>query len=59
MKKQYLTPQAEELIQRLSENLLGLSAPNEGIHDGGEGGDNDDPTAKDRLSGEGGWGNIW
>ena len=40
--------------------LQTLSAPDEGIHDGGEGSDSDDPSSKKRdLSDGDGWGNLW
>ncbi len=56
-KKAYMTPIAEEVKALAFTTLLQtLSAPNEGIHDGGEGEDDDDPTAKGR---EDDWGNLW
>ena len=33
-----------------------LSAPDEGIHDDGEGSDDDDPSAKHRSND---WGDLW
>lgn len=56
-KKAYISPLAEEVKAMAFTTLLQtLSAPDEGIHDGGEGDDDDDPTAKDRSDG---WGNLW
>ena len=42
--------------------LLGASAPDEGIHDGGPGSDEDDPSAKERnghADGDDAWGSLW
>ena len=56
-KKAYMNPIAEEVKALAFTTLLQtLSAPDEGIHDGGEGDDGDDPTAKER---EDDWGNLW
>ena len=55
-KKAYVTPVAEEETLSITTLLQTLSAPDEGIHDGGEGSDGDDPSAKDR---EDGWGDLW
>ena len=57
MKKTYITPSATaEKVTTLSACLQDLSAPNEGIHDDGEGSDDDDPSAKHRNDG---WGDLW
>lgn len=56
-KKAYLIPVTEWMeSQAVTTYLQTLSAPNEGIHDGGEGDDDDDPTAKQR---DDSWGNLW
>ncbi len=55
-KKAYVTPVAEEETLSITTLLQTLSAPDEGIHDGGEGSDSDDPSAKGR---EDGWGDLW
>ena len=55
-KKAYVTPVAEEETLSITTLLQTLSAPGDGIHDGGEGHDGDDPTAKGR---EDGWGDLW
>ena len=42
--------------------LLGASAPDEGIHYGGEGSDDDDPSVKGRndyAGGDDAWGSLW
>lgn len=59
MKKKYLNPETTALDSRLLMNLMGLSAPEEGISDGGEGNDDDDPNTKGRQTGDKGWGNLW
>ena len=59
-KKAYLIPEAERMLLCLGCYLQTLSAPDEGIHDGGEGSDSDDPSSKKRgLSDGDGWGNLW
>lgn len=56
-KKAYMTPTAEEAKALAFTTLLQtMSAPDEGIHDGGEGEDDDDPTAKERYDD---WGDLW
>lgn len=55
-KKAYVTPVAEEETLSITTLLQTLSAPDEGIHDGGEGSDSDDPSTKGR---EDGWGDLW
>ena len=58
MKKQaYIIPEMNERHVALLSELLGLSAPGPGIHDGGEGDDDDDPTAKERGFDD--WGSLW
>ena len=61
MKKQYKNPQTESSELNVMFNLLAPSAPEEGIHNGGEGDDEDDPTSKSRPStGTGNsWGDLW
>ena len=54
--KAYIQPEVKHREILSSASLMTLSAPNEGIHDGGEGEDDDDPTAKER---EDDWGNLW
>ncbi len=54
-KKAYLLPTVKLVETRLSATYL-LSASQEGIGDGGEGDDEDDPTAKRRHDG---WGSLW
>ena len=55
--KAYMIPLAEEVKAFAFTTLLQtLSAPGEGIHDGGEGDDGDDPTSKQRTDG---WGDLW
>lgn len=49
MKKDYITPQIDYSLFVLKEELLGLSNPDDGIHDGGDGDDDDDPTSKERY----------
>lgn len=58
MKKQvYIIPESEEVkANAFTTFLQTLSAPDEGIHDGGEGDDGDDPTSKHRNDG---WGDLW
>lgn len=58
MKQQYIIPQTQEWRPALLSPILSLSAPNEGITDGGEGRDDDDPTVKLRDDAET-WGNLW
>ena len=58
-KKRYIIPETTLSEYLLATHLMGLSAPDEGIHDGGEGGDDDDPTAKQRNQDIVHWGNIW
>ncbi len=61
MKKQYMTPQAAISMPAMTTTLLAPSAPDEDIHYGGEGDDDDDPTSKSRPStGDGNsWGDLW
>ena len=64
MKKIYQTPESLHIQASFKEELLGLSSPGTGIGDGGEGDDEDDPSAKDRkeedfLPAEENWGNLW
>lgn len=54
--KTYIQPEVKHREILSSASLMTLSAPDEGIHDGGEGEDDDDPTAKGR---EDDWGNLW
>ncbi len=54
--KTYIQPEVKHWEFRSFTSLMTLSAPGEGIHDGGEGEDDDDPTAKGR---EDDWGNLW
>ena len=57
MKKTYITPStASKTVLDSSAYMENLSAPDEGIHNGGEGNDDDDPTAKQRNDG---WGDLW
>lgn len=44
---------------RIFYNLLEPSAPDEGISYGGEGSDDDDPSAKEREETEYTWGSLW
>ena len=56
-KKPYHKPEVEALgLHPFTTFLQTLSAPDEGIHDGGEGNDDDDPSAKNRTDG---WGDLW
>ena len=57
MKKQYKSPKAEQSAPEFIEEILSLSSPGTGIHDGGEGDDEDDPTSKYRRDNEK-WGNL-
>ena len=59
MRKEYLNPETTVLASHLLTNLMGLSAPEEGISDGGEGDDNDDPNTKERQAGPDDWVNLW
>lgn len=54
-KKIYSIPSLMVVEPNLSDTYL-LSASDEGIHDGGEGDDDDDPTVKQR---DDSWGNLW
>ncbi len=54
--KTYIQPEVKHWEFRPFTSLMTLSAPDEGIHDGGEGEDEDDPTAKGRVDD---WGNLW
>ena len=58
MKKFYQTPQTEISTPEFVEELLTLSSPDTGIHDGGEGDDGDDPSSKERDNDDE-WGNLW
>ena len=53
-KKTYFVPLVEQYSLRLDAFLDSLSAPDEGIHDGGTGSDKDDPSAKTRSDGTAG-----
>ena len=53
-KKTYFVPLVEQYSLRLDAFLDSLSAPDEGIHDGGTGSDKDDPSAKTRGDGTAG-----
>ena len=55
-KKVYIAPEFEMDCIALLTPLLGLSSPDTGIHDGGEGDDGDDPTAKKH---DDHWGDLW
>ena len=56
-KQTYITPETTaEKVVTFSAYLQVLSAPDEGIHDGGDGNDDDDPSAKHRSDV---WGNLW
>lgn len=56
-KKLYIRPAIDENDLFVTDALLGLSDPDDEIHDGGEGEDDDDPTVKERDDYE--WGNLW
>lgn len=62
-KQLYITPQTERSTATICAPLLGASAPDEGIHDGGPGSDDDDPSAKPREGIEqmpdDSWGTLW
>ena len=55
-KKVYIAPEFEMDCIALLTPLLGLSSPDTGIHDGGEGDDGDDPTDKKH---DDHWGDLW
>lgn len=55
-KQPYHSPEVEALDLHPFTAFLTLSAPDEGIHDGGEGDDGDDPSSKSRNDG---WGDLW
>lgn len=55
-KKVYIAPESENDSISLLTPLLGLSSPDTGIHDGGEGDNDDDPSTKTR---DDGWGDLW
>ena len=55
-KKVYIAPESENDSLSLLTPLLGLSSPDTGIHDGGEGDNDDDPSTKTRADG---WGDLW
>ena len=57
MKIIYRKPAVDLIDLALLFSLMGLSAPDEGIHDGGEGSDDDDPDSKRRKKGS--WNSIW
>ena len=59
MKKKYIIPTASQIDIALLANLMGLSAPGEGISDGGEGNDDDDPDSKRRKKDGSSWQSIW
>ena len=59
MKKEYIIPVVEMSAPEIVEDILQLSAPGTGIHDGGEGDDEDDPTVKEREEEDKGWGGLW
>lgn len=56
-KKLYISPAIDENDLFVTDALLGLSDPDDEIHDGGEGEDDDDPTVKERDDYE--WANLW
>ena len=58
MKKIYQTPESFRYTAWFKEELLTLSSPGTGIHDGGVCDDDDDPTAKERNE-EDEWGDMW
>ena len=58
MKKLYKSPKAEQAAPEFNEEILSLSSPGTGIHDGEEGDDDDDPSTKERLENDE-WGNLW
>ena len=58
MKKIYQTPESFRYTTWFKEELLTLSSPGTGIHDGGPGKDDDDPSSKEREENEE-WGSIW
>ena len=62
-KKSYISPVLQRILVSPAFRLLGASAPDEGIHDGGPGKDDDDPSAKRRDGIEqmpdDSWGTLW
>lgn len=59
-KKTYFQPAQHTAPTELNDSLFGVIASEEGINDGGEGDDDDDPTAKHRDDSENGhWGDLW
>ena len=60
-KKTYISPRICRFPALNMNDMLGLIAPSEGITDGGEGNDDDDPTAPLRAeeTEEFEWGNLW
>ena len=58
-KKSYISPVLLRIPVSPAFRLLGASAPDEGIHYGGEGNDDDDPNAKTRDNEDNEWGNLW
>ena len=59
MKKDYIKPEMGLEISEMPFGLMGLSAPGEGISDGGEGSDDDDPTTKVRDENHDIWSGLW
>ncbi len=59
IKKNYCEPTIRSVIPRLYTPLMSPSANDEGIHYDGEGDDDDDPTAKQRMSNDNSWGDLW
>lgn len=59
-KKNYFQPAQHTVLTELNSCLFGVVASQEGIGDGGEGSDDDDPTAKKRVdSNNDHWGDLW
>lgn len=58
MNRKYITPHLQERIVALPAPILqgSITAPGEDIGYGGEGDDDDDPTAKERTEI---WGTLW
>lgn len=61
-KKKYIVPCLIQFHPLSCSDMMGLIAPSENIGDGGEGNDDDDPTAKQReeLPADNfQWGTLW
>ena len=59
-KKTYFQPAQHTAPTELSDSLFGVVASQEGIGDGGEGSDDDDPSAKARDNSDNThWGDLW